>query len=142
MKLFGIFTLAQLTTGSSVSHRQRRRDVADLIEDSPLNKCTRFITANTFNNQFVVNKRLMAFEKRGCEEYTFDGNFCTRVCKLQEGDRCSMEGRIGEDQCGSGLMCDYSTSRYATCQPMFENDDFSDFFSSDSLDDFLDTLNF
>ena len=51
MKLFGIFTLAQLTAGSSVSHRQRRRDVAELIEDSPLNQCTRFITANTFNNK-------------------------------------------------------------------------------------------
>ena len=57
--------------------------------------------------------------KPRCDKYTYDRNFCVKVCELQENDPCIATGENGIDECGVGLQClpiDSSISFGNTCQ--------------------------
>ena len=57
--------------------------------------------------------------KPTCNKYTYDRNFCVKVCELEENDPCIATGENGVDECGIGLQClpiDSAISLGNTCQ--------------------------
>lgn len=139
MKLFSIIAITQLTSAASISHNSnRQRSLAHLIKGRSA-ECAHFIRRNANNYQWAVNTNQEVFEKRCFGEVTYDAHFCTMVCELQEGDRCSTTESIGQDVCGTGLICE-GNSRHGTCQQMYPMDD--NMFADDSSDDMLELLNF
>ena len=75
------------------------------------------------------------YQKNNClGAVTYDANFCTLVCQLDEGDQCQPDPSFGDDVCDTGLFC----NDIRICQSFFDLYDYSS--SSGFIDDLLKTL--
>ena len=81
----------------------------------------------------------------GMRRNTYDIEFCTQSCELQQGDSCIPNPTAGEDICAIGLKCDENTK---TCQNAYaqfssSSSDYSSSsssLSSDSSQDYFDNF--
>jgi hypothetical protein len=79
--------------------------------------------------------RQTMYQKSNCPgAVTYDANFCTVVCQLDEGDQCHPNPSFGDDVCDTGLFCNDKM----ICQPMFNL--YDDSSSSEFLDDLFKRL--
>ena len=83
-------------------------------------------------------------KKCGMRRNTYDLEFCTQSCELEQGDSCNPNPTAGEDICAIGLKCDENTN---TCQDAYaKSSSTSDYssssssLSSDSSEDYLDNF--
>ena len=83
-------------------------------------------------------------KKCGMRRNTYDLEFCTQSCELEQGDSCNPNPTAGEDICTIGLKCDENTN---TCQDAYaKSSSTSDYssssssLSSDSSEDYLDNF--
>ena len=78
----------------------------------------------------LSSPRGLAYQKKCDGQSTYDSHFCTVVCELAEGDQCQPDESMGDDVCGTGLICGSD----ATCTPII--DDYEDIFEILSFFDF------
>ena len=82
-------------------------------------------------------------KKCGMRRNTYDLEFCTQSCELEQGDSCNPNPTAGEDICAIGLKCDENTK---TCQNAYAKLSSTDYssssssLSSDSSEDYLDNF--
>ena len=102
--------------------------------DSP-HTCRSFEASKRRSDTWTKAPRQAMYQKSNCPgAVTYDANFCTLVCQLDEGDRCLQDPSFGDDVCDTGLFC----NNESICQPMF--DLYDDSSSSEFLDDLFKTL--
>ena len=52
-----------------------------------------------------VDLKTGEISKPRCSQYTYDKNFCVKVCELQEDEPCLATADNGIDECAAGLQC-------------------------------------
>ena len=82
-------------------------------------------------------------KKCGMRRNTYDLEFCTQSCELEQGDSCNPNPTAGEDICAIGLKCNEVTK---TCENAYAKTSSTDYSSSssssssDSSEDYLDNF--
>ena len=84
-------------------------------------------------------------KKCGMRRNTYDLEFCTQSCELEQGDSCNPNPTAGEDICAIGLKCNEVTKTCENAYAKFSSSS-SDYssssssLSSDSSEDYLDNF--
>ena len=71
-------------------------------------------------------------KKCGMRRNTYDLEFCTQSCELEQGDSCDPNPTAGEDICAIGLKCDEVTNTCQNAYAKFSSSTSSDYSSSSS----------
>jgi hypothetical protein len=84
-------------------------------------------------------------KKCGLRRNTYDLEFCTQSCELEQGDSCNPNPTAGEDICAIGLKCNEVTKTCENAYAKFsssssDHSSSSSSFSSDTSEDYLDNF--
>merc|ERR1712025_1560330 len=79
-------------------------------------------------------------KKCGMRRNTYDLEFCTQSCELEQGDSCKPNPTAGEDICAIGLKCDENTKTCQNAYAQFSSSSSSSSLSSDSSQDYFDNF--
>lgn len=71
-------------------------------------------------------------KKCGMRRNTYDLEFCTQACELEQGDSCNPNPTAGEDICAIGLKCDEVTRTCQNAYAKYSSSSSSDYSSSSS----------
>ena len=71
-------------------------------------------------------------QKKNCEKFIFDIEFCSKVCELQEHDECQKYPEIGDDLCSQEYECKEDNHGINRCSKIYSDDYFyiESFFSN------------
>merc|ERR1711893_231889 len=70
------------------------------------------------------------YRKKHCQRLTYDMQFCTMVCALQEGESCPSSLEEGEDVCDQGLYCNNGTCESLSAD--YSSFDYSDWYENET----------